>query len=145
MLVLVGLLLFVAAVAVGSYRAYYLLIEETCMRLPLCFLAPLSRERDRIRAEMQAIQGLLPLLMKQRNGSRWTSAERAQLRGHLRNLRSLGPYLLVLLAPGSFVLFPLLAWWLDRRRQKRNHPGQTTPVAIPATTEGNKSSTPTNL
>jgi hypothetical protein len=69
---------------------------------------------------MLGIQGLLPLLMKQRNGSRWTPAERAQLREHLRSLTSLGPYVLVLLTPGSFVLFPVLAWWLDRRRQKRD-------------------------
>ena len=115
------------------------------MKLPLCFHAPLSRERDRVRAEIQGIQGLLPLLMKQRNGSRWTPAERAQLRGHLRNLTSLSPYLLVLLAPGSFVLFPLLAWWLDWRRQKRNNPGQTAPVAVPSMTEADRSSPPGNL
>lgn len=115
------------------------------MKFSLSFHAPLIRERDRIRAEMQAIQGLLPLLMKQRNGSRWTPAERAQLRGHLRNLTSLSPYLLVLLTPGSFVLFPLLAWWLDRRRQKRDNPVQTAPVAIPSTTEADRFSPPTNL
>ena len=114
------------------------------MKLPSCFHAPLIRERDRIRAEMQRIQGLLPLLMKQRNGSRWTPAERAQLRGHLRNLTSLSPYLLVLVAPGSFVLFPLLAWWLDRRRQKRNDRGQTAPVAVPSTTGVDGSSPPAN-
>jgi len=113
------------------------------MKLSSRFHAPLSREGDRIRAEMLRIQGLLPLLMKQRNGSRWTSAERAQLRGHLRSLTSLSPYLLVFLAPGSFVLFPVLAWWLDRRLQKRNSPGQTTPEAVPAT-EVDRSSPPAN-
>lgn len=115
------------------------------MKLPSCFYAPLGRERDRIRAEMLGIQGLLPLLMKQRNGSRWTPAERAQIRGHLRNLTSLSPYLLVVLAPGSFVLVPVLAWWLDRRRQKRNSPGQTAPGAVPAITEADRPSPPTNL
>ena len=113
------------------------------MKLSSCFHAPISREGDRIRAEMLGIQGLLPLLMKQRNGSRWTSAERAQLRGHLRSLTSLSPYLLVFLAPGSFVLFPVLAWWLDRRRQKRDSPGQTAPGTIQAT-ETDRSSPPAN-
>ncbi|MBA2485553.1 MAG: hypothetical protein H0V35_05545 [Nitrospira sp.] len=115
------------------------------MKLPLCCHAALSRERDRIRAEMQGIRGLLPLLMKPRNGSRWTPVELAQLRGHLRNLTSLSPYLLVLMAPGSFVLFPLLAWWLDLRRQKRNNPGQTAHVIVPSTIEAEKPSPPANL
>lgn len=61
----------------------------------------------------------MPLLMKQRNGVRWTADERAQLSHHLRNLISLSPYLVVFLVPGSFVLFSVIAWWLDRRRQKR--------------------------
>lgn len=111
------------------------------MKLPSCFHTPLSRERDRIRAKMLEIQGLLPLLMKQRNGSRWTPDERAQLRGHLRSLTSLSPYLLVLLAPGSFVLFPLLAWWLYRRRQKRDNPGLAASGAVP---EADRSSPPAN-
>ncbi len=105
------------------------------------FHAPLIRERDRIRVEMQGIQGLLPLVMKQRNGSRWTPAERAQLQGYLVTLTSLSPYLLALMAPGSFVLFPLLAWWLDRRRQKRNNRGHRPPAVVPSTTVvGNDSS-----
>ncbi|MCE3222987.1 MAG: hypothetical protein K0S58_1167 [Nitrospira sp.] len=114
------------------------------MKLPSCFHVPLIRERDRIRAEMQGIQGLLPLLMKQRNGSRWAPAERAQLRGHLRNLTSLSPYLLVLLAPGSFVLFPLLAWWLDRRRQIRNGRDKMATVADPSTPDVDQPSPPTH-
>ena len=81
---------------------------------------PFQREKDRIRAEILSFQGLMPLLMQQRNGRRWTANERAQLAEHLRHLQSLSPYLLTLLAPGSFVLLPLLAWWLDRRRKKRN-------------------------
>jgi len=110
--------------------------------LPSWLHAPFSREQDRLRAEMFRIKGLLPLLMKQRNGSRWTPAERVQLQAHLRSLTSLSPYLLALLAPGSFVLVPVLAWWLDRRRKKRNDSGQTTPLVIPALAD--KSSPPAN-
>jgi hypothetical protein len=85
---------------------------------------PFQREKDRIRAEILSFQGLMPLLMQQRNGRRWTVEERAQLAQHLRHLQSLSPYLLMLLAPGSFALLPLLAWWLDRRRKKRNEGGK---------------------
>ena len=80
---------------------------------------PLQRERDRIRVEILGIHGLMPLLMKQRNGVRWTAEERMQLAHHLRHLTDLSPYLVVFLAPGSFILLPVVAWWLDRRRLKR--------------------------
>ena len=83
------------------------------------FLGPLQRERDRIRAEILGIHGLMPLLMKQRNGVRWTAEERSQLSHHLRHLTALGPYVLFFMAPSSLVVFPVVAWWLDRRRLKR--------------------------
>jgi len=71
----------------------------------------------------------MPLLMKQRNGAPWASEERAELVRHLRRLTSIGPYFLALIAPGSFLLLPLLAWWLDRRRAKR--PAPPPPAANP--------------
>jgi hypothetical protein len=80
---------------------------------------PLQRERDRIRAATLGMSGLMPLLMKQRNGVRWVADERAQLSRHLRSLASLSPYLVVFFMPGSFVLVSVVAWWLDRRRLKR--------------------------
>ena len=79
---------------------------------------PWQRECQRIRAEFGA-QGLWPLLMKARNGTGWTRDERIQLCHHLRQVASLSPYLIVLLAPGSMVLLPVVAWWLDRRRVLR--------------------------
>ncbi len=67
---------------------------------------------------MQAMQDLMPLLMKQRDGYRWSDADRREIRRHLRNLASLSPYLVLFVSPGGFLALPVLAWWLDRRRQK---------------------------
>jgi hypothetical protein len=77
------------------------------------------REREAVVAEIVRIHGLMPLLMKHRNGSRWTPDERTELHEQIRALAHLSPYLFVLVLPGSFVALPLLAWWLDRRRQRR--------------------------
>lgn len=79
-------------------------------------LAAQDRERRQLLGEMSTVRGLVPLLMKPRNGERWTAAERAALREDLRALAHLSPYLLLLALPGSALLLPLLAWWLDRRR-----------------------------
>ncbi len=78
------------------------------------------RQRDELLAEIHEIQGLLPLLMKRRNGGHWSRADRRELRRELGALAHVAPYLIVLALPGSFVLLPLLAWWLDRRSQRRH-------------------------
>jgi 4-amino-4-deoxy-L-arabinose transferase-like glycosyltransferase len=78
-----------------------------------------NRERIRLWNEMVQIQGLMPLLMKQRNGYQWTDEDRRQIRMQLDKLASLSPYLILFLIPGGFFALPLLAWWLDRRRLKR--------------------------
>lgn len=77
------------------------------------------REQREVRAEIGRIHGLMPLLMKHRNGSPWSPQERRDLHEQLRALAHVSPYLLVFLLPGSFLALPLLAWWLDRRRQQR--------------------------
>lgn len=82
-----------------------------------------SRERRQLLAELSQIKGLMPLLMKRRNGENWTRAERQALQGQLHAVAHLSPYLLVLALPGSFALLPVLAWWLDRRRIRRNSGG----------------------
>jgi uncharacterized Tic20 family protein len=61
----------------------------------------------------------MPLLMKPRNGTHWTRGERAELVGQVKAIAHLSPYLVVMVLPGSFVILPLLAWWLDRRRHQR--------------------------
>lgn len=79
-----------------------------------------KRERDVILSEFGKARGLMPLLMKRRNGGNWSRAERAELHERLRSLATLSPYLFVLMLPGSFAFLPVLAWWLDRRRHRRD-------------------------
>ncbi len=78
-----------------------------------------TRERDYILREVLKARGLMPLLMKQRNGLHWSADERRELRDRLGALTHLSPYLLALAVPGSVLTLPLLAWWLDRRRGRR--------------------------
>jgi hypothetical protein len=78
-----------------------------------------ERERARIRAEISRIPGLMALLMKPRNGERWSAEDRALLRQKLRGLGTLGLYVGSLAIPGTPLTLPLLAWWLDRRAERR--------------------------
>jgi hypothetical protein len=82
-------------------------------------LSAQQRERDVILAELVKVKGLMPLLMRRRNGLTWSRDERDQLQDQLRALAHLSPYLVIVALPGSFVLLPVLAWWLDRRRRQR--------------------------
>lgn len=77
------------------------------------------RERDHLIDELSRVRGLMPLLMKRRNHGPWTAEERAELLSHLRRLSVLSPYLALSVLPGGFIILPLLAWWLDRRRMQR--------------------------
>ncbi|OGV72856.1 MAG: hypothetical protein A3B82_00735 [Methylophilales bacterium RIFCSPHIGHO2_02_FULL_57_10] len=78
-----------------------------------------ARERQHVLAEMEQVRGLLPLLMRHRNGETWTPEDRVKLMQELRSLAGLSPYLLPVLLPGGILFLPLLAWWLDRRRTQR--------------------------
>lgn len=82
-------------------------------------LASQMRERQRILNEATQIRGLMPTLMKPRNGQHWTLEERREIVFHLRELAGLSPYLVPLVMPGGILLLPVLAWWLDRRRGAR--------------------------
>ncbi len=94
------------------------------LRLPSPFVRRMleaqQRERQHITAELVKIRGFMPLLMKRRNGGRWTGDERYQLIEQMHAMAHLSPYLVVLVLPGSFLALPVLAWWLDRRRYRRS-------------------------
>ena len=78
-----------------------------------------ENQRLYILGEFSKVRGLIPLLMKRRNGERWTKEDRAILLINLRALSNLSPYLIPLIMPGGIFLLPILAWWLDRRRRDR--------------------------
>lgn len=78
-----------------------------------------KRQAREFVADIVRMRGLMPLLMKNRNGGSWTAAEKAELLTQLRILSRVSPYLLFLLLPGSALLLPVYAWWLDHRRKTR--------------------------
>ena len=83
------------------------------------FLASNPRERRRFRDELAHMKGAWPLLMKQRNGGTWTPEDKVRLKAMVRSASSVSPYLFIWAVPGSMVLLPFLAWFLDRQRRSR--------------------------
>jgi len=78
-----------------------------------------ERERKFLLSEMSQVRGLMPVLMKRRNKQPWNEADLAEIRAQLRRISKLSPYLVVMVMPGGFAALPVLAWWLDRRRNRR--------------------------
>lgn len=92
------------------------------LQFPAWWQQLLTTQRDearRILTELMATRGLMPLLMKARNGAQWTPEEKEEVTTHLRRMAHISPYLICLLLPGSVFLLPAYAWWLDRRRLRR--------------------------
>ncbi|MFC5498239.1 hypothetical protein ACFPOE_11905 [Caenimonas terrae] len=83
------------------------------------FLAGNSREKRRLQDELARMKGAWPLLMKQRRGGKWTPEEKARLKDMVRSASAVSPYLFIWALPGSVLLLPLLAWFLDRQRKHR--------------------------
>ena len=81
-----------------------------------------ERERKALLAEMVQVSGLMPLLMKRRNKQKWSDVDLLELNAHLKRLSKLSPYIVVFVMPGGFAMLPVLAWWLDRRRQRNRVP-----------------------
>jgi hypothetical protein len=78
-----------------------------------------DREKKYLSDELAHTQKMMPLLMKPRNGAKWTQDEKRELVDHLKRIGGMGRYVALLLLPGGLALLPVLAWWLDRRRDKR--------------------------
>lgn len=103
--------------------------SSTALRKATAALIALEqRERQRVLQEILQVRGLLPLLMKRRNGQPWSAIDRIELRTHLQRLSEISPYLLPLIMPGGLLLLPALAWWLDRRRKRRTPPDHMQPA-----------------
>ncbi len=83
------------------------------------FLASNHREKRRFRDELLHIKGAWPLLMKQRNGGTWTHDDKVRLKAMVRSASAVSPYLFIWALPGSMLLLPFLAWFLDRQRKSR--------------------------
>jgi hypothetical protein len=78
-----------------------------------------NRERSRLRAEIAHIPAFLGLLLKPGTGRALRASERRALRMRWRGMGRLGLYLTSMIIPGTTFTLPLLAWWLDRRDQRR--------------------------
>jgi hypothetical protein len=94
--------------------------------MPLRLPAPIhrafelaERERKFILSELVQVKGLMPVLMKRRNKQQWSPEDIAEIRAHISRLSKLSPYLVIIVMPGGFAVLPILAWWLDRRRNRR--------------------------
>ena len=83
------------------------------------FLAGNSREKSRLKREMATLRGSVVWLVQQRRQGNWDAAERAHLREMMRSASSVSPYLLVWVVPGSMLILPFMAWFLDRQRKRR--------------------------
>jgi len=83
------------------------------------FLAGNSREKSRLRNEMAVMKGSVVWLVRQRRRGEWTAQERAQLREVMRSASSVSPYLIIWVVPGSMLLLPFMAWFIDSRRKER--------------------------
>ncbi len=98
------------------------------------FLAGNSREKTRFKREMATIRGSVVWLVRQRRQGLWTVQERAHLRQVMRTASSVSPYLVIWVVPGSLLLLPFLAWFIDHRRRGRHSPATPTlplPPSLP--------------
>ena len=93
-------------------------VKRLRMRLAISLMGAMFREREQMRAAIASIKGLMPVLMKPRNGQSWTAEDRKQILTKFRRLSAVSPYLLVVPLPGLPFWLPLFAWWVDRRRKR---------------------------
>jgi hypothetical protein len=72
-----------------------------------------------ILTEISHVHGFMQLLMKPRNGMPWSQEDRSAILQHLKHLARSLPILLIFTFPGGSLLLPLLAWFLDRRKNRQ--------------------------
>ena len=65
------------------------------------------------------MKGAWLLLMKQRDGSKWTFDEKSHLKTMVRSASSVSPYLFIWAVPDSMLMLLFLAWFLDNRRKNK--------------------------
>jgi hypothetical protein len=82
-------------------------------------LAGNSREKSRLKREMATLKGSVVWLVQQRRQGQWDAAERAHLRDVMRSASSVSPYLFIWVIPGSMLILPFMAWFLDLQRKRR--------------------------
>ncbi len=83
------------------------------------FLAGNSREKSRLKREMATMKGSVVWLVQQRRQGSWDAEERARLRDVMRAASSVSPYLFIWVIPGSMLILPFMAWFLDQQRKRR--------------------------
>lgn len=83
------------------------------------FLAGNSREKSRLKREMATMKGSVVWLVQQRRQGNWNAEERAHLRDVMRSASSVSPYLFIWVIPGSMLILPFMAWFLDKQRKRR--------------------------
>jgi len=86
------------------------------------FLEIMEREKNSLLFELVQVKGLMPLIMKKRNGERWTQQDKGELVAHFKRISRISRYVAVIVLPGGLALLPVLAWWLDQRRVRRSPP-----------------------
>ena len=76
--------------------------------------------RNQIYAQSVEMDNFMCLLMKERNRrGKWTKEEIDKLVIQIKHLSTSAPFLILLVLPFGFLMLPLLANWLDRRKQPR--------------------------
>ena len=88
------------------------------------FKGLLMKNKAFLLSQVLAVQGLMQLLMKNRNtGEKWSREEIREIKKHLRHISKMVPVIIVFLLPGGSLLLPFLAEVLDRRKTIRRPPG----------------------
>ncbi len=88
------------------------------------FKGLLIRNKEFLLGQVLAVQGLMQVLMKNRNtGEKWSREEIKEIKRHLRHISKMVPVIIVFLLPGGSLLLPFLAEVLDRRKTIRRPPG----------------------